>query len=93
MQALHSLPRLLADAIFDGADGGVQDKESLRGLLKQQFHHGVSPEVLRELNHGASRGQRAQDEGALPVSVKLGGGRASENVFNMAPVAISNMEF
>lgn len=72
----------------------MQDKESLRGLLKHQFHHGVSPEVLRELNHGASRGQRTQEAGgALPVSVKLGGGRASENLFNMAPVAISDMDF
>jgi hypothetical protein len=69
----------------------VQDKVALRKLLKEQFHHGVSPEVLRELDHGRSRGDAAP----------LGAGKASgaktshvtEDFLNMAPVMVQEMDF
>ncbi|KFM26104.1 Bystin [Auxenochlorella protothecoides] len=43
----------------------AEDKEALRRLLSRQSHHLVTPEVLRELDAGRSRGQKpAAGEGA-----------------------------
>lgn len=43
----------------------AEDKEALRRLLSRQSHHRVTPEVLRELDAGRSRGQKpAAGEGA-----------------------------
>jgi Zn-dependent peptidase ImmA (M78 family) len=64
-----------------------QDKEKLRALLKIQHHFGVSPEVLRELNHGHARGTAAQKQKMLPVHAKIGNS-GGEDAFNMAPMLI-----
>lgn len=71
----------------------MQDKQLLRELLKEQFHHGVSPEVLRELSHGRSRGAKAPDEPGLPVTAQIGGGRIAEDLLNMAPIPMEGVEF
>jgi hypothetical protein len=70
-----------------------QDKNFLQELLKVQFHHGVSPEVLRELSHGRSRGVKAADQPGLSVTAQIGGGRIAEDLYNMAPIQVAEMEF
>ena len=67
----------------------MQDKQALRDLLKEQFHEGVSPEVLRELNHGGSRGDPRPNQ-VTPAALQKG---PSESIFQMAPVVVNEMEF
>jgi hypothetical protein len=70
----------------------VQDKQAIRNLLKEQFHVGVSPEILRELNHGRSRGEKGLAENAMSVHTRIGP-LGTEDVFQMAPVVVDEMEF
>lgn len=67
----------------------VQDKQALRNLLREQFHEGVSPEVLRELSHGGSRGDPKPHQ-VTPAALQKG---PCESIFQMAPVVVNEMEF
>jgi hypothetical protein len=66
----------------------VQDKQAIRDLLKEQFHQGVSPEVLRELNHGLSRGEK---DTSVPSQARSK--PSNESIFQMAPIHVAEMEF
>jgi hypothetical protein len=68
---------------------GIQDKERLKALLKIQHHYGVSPEVLRELNHGRARGIAAPNQQMLPVHARIGK-HTGEDAFNMAPMLVDD---
>lgn len=45
-----------------------EDKDGIRKLVGVQHHHLVSPEVLRELNSGRSRGQKPAAEAQSHVA-------------------------
>lgn len=62
----------------------MQDKLALKALLKVQHHRGVSPEVMRELDHGQARGTASRRQAQ---HFKLTSG-AGEDAFNMAPMLV-----
>jgi len=62
-----------------------EDKEALRHLCKRQQHHMVTPEVLRELDHGRNRGEKG--EGPVSMEVQYKTGQAfGEDPNNLPPV-------
>jgi hypothetical protein len=69
----------------------VQDKVALRQLMKAQYHHAVTTEIMRELNQGNSRGeaQGAQARGVRQLMPTAN----TEQFRKMAQVVVEDMEY
>jgi hypothetical protein len=69
----------------------VQDKAALRQLVKAQYHHAVTPEIVRELSQGDSRGaaKSAQGKGVR----KLMPTANPEQRIRIGQVVVEDMEY
>eukprot|EP00877_Chromochloris_zofingiensis_P005227 jgi/Chrzof1/14705/Cz09g12210.t1 len=68
------------------------DKEALRKLVQQQHHYQVSPEVLRELDHGAARDNRGSGAAQAMQVEFVVGKHVVEDVRNLPPVPMMDDE-
>ena len=69
----------------------MQDKESLRALIKEQQHHAVTAEISRELNHGRNRGDKQSTAAILSLQTKLPS-HSVEDPFKMAHVVMEECD-
>ena len=70
----------------------AEDKERLRLLCRTQHHYQITPEVVRELNLSASRGQKGMVMATTAASV---GGRSAvgvENLRKLPPILIMDQD-
>ena len=67
-----------------------QDKENIRKLCSAQHHYQVSPEIVRELDHGKGRGKAgvgaASGLGGVGALQPQVGKHVAEQLRNMPPV-------
>ncbi|GAB4821947.1 hypothetical protein N2152v2_008993 [Parachlorella kessleri] len=66
-----------------------EDKEALRQLVRKQYHHQVTPEVLRELDASRSRGERSEGPDAMAVQSKVGT-HVAEDPRDLAPIIMDD---
>lgn len=90
--SLSSPARSQLCAVFSSVfSAALQDKESLRNLIKEQHHHAVTAEISRELNHGRNRGDKASASAILSLQTKLPS-HSVEDPFKMAHVIMEECD-
>ena len=69
----------------------LQDKAALWQLIKVQHHHAVTPEIVRDLSQGSSRGDAQGGRAACERKAMPTG--HSEQLRRMAQVVVEDMEY